>query len=545
MAVSENGDDSAPENSASPSADSVSRKRRPQGETARPSATPSEAHSLNPFSNVPSNTSAQRRSRSQSPSSRSPSIPPRPEFEGTPVSGRSLQEGDEQYTGILDANTTVQPENAYPSPPELEDGEIDEHMDLLGEKQGPDINVARPTHVISENELGQRPPKKRPWRTTDDGPQPLPSCRCAISENCPHIPADRLDCRTYAPIPKRPKTQVKIDSLVKFERLDRHLYSDAQSFRRHQRRIQTEGCGGQDLRNELAALRQWIKRMTFTVMNQEIVDATFIIHGLRAFISFGKRNTDTIPVDIIEDLLVLKRKWRAKIWDLDPLRGIVVRLNNKDGYDRSLSRRLEKEYSFRKTASYFGHNNLVNGQCWPNQICMVRDGAHGSLEGGIYGNTRNGAFSIVLSNPSRRFDYADRDEGDRIYFASTSLAVQTVNPDDYEADGNNGTSHRDRTQATNVMFASIANKNPVRLFRSFRLPDIDKFRPRDGFRYDGLYKVKKAEQLDKALAVYRFRLDRVDKQNPIRLDRPWNEEMEDWLRIRMQTKRARKGGDAT
>ena len=50
-------------------------------------------------------------------------------------------------------------------------------------------------------------------------------------------------------------------------------------------------------------------------------------------------------------------------------------------------------------ASYkkFGHNGLTIGQCWPLCICMLRDGVHGSTQGGISGTEAGGARSIVIS----------------------------------------------------------------------------------------------------------------------------------------------------
>ena len=93
---------------------------------------------------------------------------------------------------------------------DLEEGEINERS-TESEAQGPDMDIPRPTGVPLR--IGQKPPNKRPWRVIEEGPQPSEQCECPISEHCNHVPGDRLDCRTYAPIPKRPRKHPKFDSL--------------------------------------------------------------------------------------------------------------------------------------------------------------------------------------------------------------------------------------------------------------------------------------------------------------------------------------------
>lgn len=48
----------------------------------------------------------------------------------------------------------------------------------------------------------------------------------------------------------------------------------------------------------------------------------------------------------------------------------------------------------------FGDNGLEVGDWWPQRICALRDGAHGSMQGGIAGSLITGAFSIVVSSTS-------------------------------------------------------------------------------------------------------------------------------------------------
>lgn len=46
----------------------------------------------------------------------------------------------------------------------------------------------------------------------------------------------------------------------------------------------------------------------------------------------------------------------------------------------------------------FGHNGLEVGDWWPLQLCALRDGAHGSAQGGIAGSATTGAYSIIVSS---------------------------------------------------------------------------------------------------------------------------------------------------
>ena len=73
------------------------------------------------------------------------------------------------------------------------------------------------------------------------------------------------------------------------------------------------------------------------------------------------------------------------------LRGIVVR-DNPRVY--ALDRAAADEP---RDCRVFGHNGLVVGQWWPFRICALRDGAHGSAQGGIAGNSEVGAWSVVVS----------------------------------------------------------------------------------------------------------------------------------------------------
>ena len=42
-----------------------------------------------------------------------------------------------------------------------------------------------------------------------------------------------------------------------------------------------------------------------------------------------------------------------------------------------------------KNAKVFGHNGLAVGDCWPNQMALLRDGAHGQLSGLFFYKSSN------------------------------------------------------------------------------------------------------------------------------------------------------------
>ena len=70
----------------------------------------------------------------------------------------------------------------------------------------------------------------------------------------------------------------------------------------------------------------------------------------------------------------------------------------------------------------------------------------------------------------------------------------------------------------------------------------NKYRPVDGFRYDGLHTIRSHEILDESNALYRFRLERVseEEQGPIRTDRPDLREVQQFRWARLAMKRSQR-----
>jgi hypothetical protein len=197
------------------------------------------------------------------------------------------------------------------------------------------------------------------------------------------------------------------------------------------------------------------------------------------------------PPDLKADAYQLYLRWMRGEFSQDILRGI----NTVKGKDRT-SDRLDQSYRARypSTAKCYGENGLVLGQCWPTQLCTVRDGAHGSSQGGIFGEKEKGTYSIVLSGGH----YHDKDNGDTIEYCGT--------------DGKNFTP----TEATQHMITSANLGNPIRVIRSHQLHEKNKVRPEQGLRYDELYTIKSYEVMDHEKQIHRFKLERCPGQEPIR-----------------------------
>lgn len=220
------------------------------------------------------------------------------------------------------------------------------------------------------------------------------------------------------------------------------------------------------------------------------------------------------PWDLRADAIQLWHRWCAQDFSVDLLRGITIS-KTKSGEGR-ISDKIDKAWANKYSAKYYGQGDLVLGQWWPTQLCTVRDGAHGSAMGGIYGEKGKGAYSIVLSGGNH---YGDVDEGEQIWYSGTD-----------------GKGDMKATENTQRMIESCDNVHePVRVIRSWNLQKSNPYRPLRGFRYDGLYDVIEYKVVDQAKAVHKFKLIRQKGQKPIRYEdkpsrRPTKWEIEEYDR---------------
>ena len=96
--------------------------------------------------------------------------------------------------------------------------------------------------------------------------------------------------------------------------------------------------------------------------------------------------------------------------------------------------------------------------------------------------------------------YKDRDDGDEVWYCGTV-------PEDEKAS--------EPTKKTMSLVTSSRTGVPVRIFRSHGMRPTSQYRPRAGFRYDGLYKVRNYKILDHEKQAYQFHLTRLPGQTPI------------------------------
>jgi hypothetical protein len=216
----------------------------------------------------------------------------------------------------------------------------------------------------------------------------------------------------------------------------------------------------------------------------------------RIFDSDFSRNVE-YPWDIKADAKQLYNRWWLGVLSVDLLRGIKRAYNKRKEGKRNADS-IDKDFK-RLDANHYGQGNLVNGQWWPTQLCTLRDGAHGSAQGGIYGEKERGVYSIVLSGGH---NYGDEDNGDVIKYSGT--------------DSKDGKATENTLRMIETCGMPENEKEPVRVIRSSNLKKENIYRPERGFRYDGLYDIVALEEVKKTPGNYIFTLMRRRGQDPIR-----------------------------
>ncbi|KAG8629898.1 hypothetical protein KVT40_001517 [Elsinoe batatas] len=271
---------------------------------------------------------------------------------------------------------------------------------------------------------------------------------------------------------------------------------------------------GSSRQRVLDSLIQRIHDCFFTPVTGQLVRDHFLFHpaGLPSII--GAPATISLPFYIRLDAENLFHKWANRDFGTDLLHGL--------NYSAKDNLSLKDNYALKHIGAVHGNNNLVNGQWWPFQMCLVRDGAHTSAMGGIGGRTGSGAYSVIMAGglDSENKPYPDDDQGDTVLYCGT--------------DGADGK----LTANTTLLLENINLGQPVRFMRSAKVHS--KYAPEVGIRYDGLYRVVDFEVLDRGRQRYRFELKREAGQDPIRWEgegkRPTRQEVEAVERLRREKK---------
>jgi hypothetical protein len=153
--------------------------------------------------------------------------------------------------------------------------------------------------------------------------------------------------------------------------------------------------------------------------------------------------------DVQENMKPSKRHaiyGRGKVMD-----GIWLRRNTSTSTNTVTHSRILDPTKKHLPANKFGSNGIEHGTWWPKQICLIRDGAHGCIQGGIYGNLIDGAFSIIVSGSL--YSGLDEDHGDYLYYSA---------PKPEEGATSN---KRQSTDRTRILRRSLYTQKSVRVIR--------------------------------------------------------------------------------
>ncbi|KAL8813472.1 MAG: hypothetical protein Q9223_007030 [Gallowayella weberi] len=267
---------------------------------------------------------------------------------------------------------------------------------------------------------------------------------------------------------------------------------------------------GESLEELLNELRDRLHRMQFyDFMCEAIIREARLFGGDDGLDRVLYDEDKVFPYDLQADAMMLYNHFYMFGCDPHLLRGIKTTRRTHDGIRNTKTHALDPKCSREISANIYGTSYLVNGQWWPFQICALRDGAHGVSEGGIYGSTNKGAYSIVLGGGS---GYGDEDYGDRIEYCGTSSDKK---------DSFTGASVP--TEYTMRMLESCDRiHNEIRVLRKAAQSSKagTTYSPPCGLRYDGVYRIVGKVLLDAPTSMYRFTLERCSGQDPIRFQGP-------------------------
>jgi hypothetical protein len=174
--------------------------------------------------------------------------------------------------------------------------------------------------------------------------------------------------------------------------------------------IQTSVTEEGDLAHDLAILRHHIQKLEyFEDVNELLLERSHVLEKEGLPKIYSSRSKRHFPEDIIVDAKRLVRRWEAGQFEVSIDRGIKhEKLDLSQGKTRwahSL-KMVEDSPNTHRDAHCEGHNGLDNGQWWFSRLAILRDGAHGENEAGIFGVVN--ALAIVISAKG----YANVDNGD-------------------------------------------------------------------------------------------------------------------------------------
>ncbi|MCJ1257066.1 hypothetical protein MMC24_004891 [Lignoscripta atroalba] len=167
-------------------------------------------------------------------------------------------------------------------------------------------------------------------------------------------------------------------------------------------------------------------------------------------------------------------------------------------------------------AKYFGHPTAVPvGTVFKDRKDLHDKGVHRGLVAGIFGNPDVGAYSVVISG-GYEDDVDIAKDGSSFTFTGEGgrLVTHKGKGAPNSKPGPQGKAQA-LTRGNAALVTSCMTGKPVRVVRGSKNgTDIS---PKEGYRYDGLYRViKVSEQCGKSgFGIFRFEFERLSKQLPI------------------------------
>ncbi|KAH9842112.1 SAD/SRA domain [Teratosphaeria destructans] len=247
-------------------------------------------------------------------------------------------------------------------------------------------------------------------------------------------------------------------------------------------------------------IRQRLHNVPFQPVSAQLLRNNWMLHeGTGLPVLFGEK----YPWDIRADAQAQYNKWCLQEFETDLLHHIIRGVPKKGAAMGSFQDKVHPDY--KKSAKFFGNGLLLNGQWWPTQMTVFRDGAHGETIKGISGSRVEGAYSCIMSGGTgydNKNGDGNEDLGDVVLYCGMDSSTGAV------------------TEETQMLMRNEEGgaAKPVRLIRSHQCPN-KLYAPAIGFRYDGLYQVVSHERVDAEGSVrqrFRFKLVRVKGQDPIR-----------------------------
>ncbi|XP_063392583.1 E3 ubiquitin-protein ligase UHRF1-like [Cydia fagiglandana] len=174
-------------------------------------------------------------------------------------------------------------------------------------------------------------------------------------------------------------------------------------------------------------------------------------------------------------------------------------------------------------ANHFGPiPGIEVGMCWRFRIQLSESGVHRPPVSGIHGRDEEGAYSIVLSGGYED----DVDHGDEFTYTGSGGRDLSGNKRTAGQSCDQTLTRENKALARNCAVAKVSEEGgdagdawragkPVRVVRSYKmLKHFPKFAPKEGIRYDGIYKVVKyyPERGLAGFRVWKYLLRRDDPE---------------------------------